>query len=134
MHVLLVSMEIDERPATGGVAAWVGNAARALVRRGHRVTVIARTCDSKTLEEVDGFTIHRILPPILRRLGLARHLGVGLRSYAREVVRAIDRVHALSPVDVLGLREARAEGIYAVSDRRFPSTVHLHGPFELADR
>ena len=92
MHIAMLSAEYP--PRWGGMGSTVYHLSAALVARGHRITVITRS-GGGTAPRVDGVEV----------------LGVGwtpipmafTRSYGRSAMRALKRLHARDPVDVVHL-------------------------------
>ncbi len=117
MHIAYLC---DEYPPvdTGGVGAFVQTLGRALVTRGHRVTVVGCYHGDDDRHEDDRGV--RVI-----RLARTRVPRAGTWINGRRIRRALDRVNRESPIDVL---EAPGSGLVLVSPR-FPAVkvIRMHG-------
>src|SRR5262249_43911226 len=126
----------------GGIAAYNRALARALVRLGHRVTVIAsrRSSDVPEFEEEDGVRIIRILVrdsswirrlPFLRRYARA----LGLLRYSARVARTLRQMQGVDAPDVVEFADVDAEGfVYLLRRRRARAVVRCHTPIFVLKR
>lgn len=99
MHILMVSHDFP--PTVGGIAAHVYELSKAMVRSGHRVTVLTRTDGTlPKIQETDGITIHRI-----RLRGAAPLYGLQTDRKIQSMVRSepIDlvHIHGMAPLEWL---------------------------------
>src|SRR5512141_3083255 len=96
----------DEYPpeGVGGVGAFVQTLGRALVRRGHRVSVVGGHAGPEDREEDDeGVRVLRLARTRLPRMGTVLN--------GRRIAAALRRIHAREPIDVL---EAPGSGLALV--------------------
>jgi len=92
MHIAMLSAEYP--PRWGGMGSTVYHLSAALAARGHRITVITRS-GGGTAPRVDGVEVLSVgWTPIPMAF---------TRSYGRSAMRALKRLHARDPVDVVHL-------------------------------
>ena len=136
LHVLLVNRWFPPHSGFGGVAMYNYYLSRALVRLGHRVTVISSrwSPDAQACEHIDGVKVIRLLlrhRAWLHRLpGIGRYMrGLVETDYSIRAAQAIRAVHRRDPADVVEFAEIGAEGFsYLKSARRLPVVVRCHTP------
>ena len=92
MHIAMLSAEYP--PRWGGMGSTVYHLSAALAARGHRITVITRS---------GGGTAPRIEGVEVLSVGWAPIPMAFTRSYGRSAMRALKRLHARDPVDVVHL-------------------------------
>lgn len=92
MHVAMLSAEYP--PRWGGMGSTVYHLSAALAGLGHRVTVITRSSrgEAPRLEGVSVTSVRWVRLPM-----------AFTRSYGRQALRALERLHADDPVDVVHL-------------------------------
>lgn len=116
MRIAFISYEYPPDSCNGGIATYVGQAARILTRRGHSVEVFASTPNQPRTEEVDGILVHWI-DELENRLFAIR----AGHNFANR--------HALLPFDVLEGPEFNAEARYAkVLVPEVALVVKMHTP------
>ena len=92
MHIAMLSAEYP--PRWGGMGSTVYHLSAALAARGHRITVITRS---------GGGTAPRIEGVEVLSVGWAPIPMAFTRSYGRSAMRALKRLHAHDPVDIVHL-------------------------------
>ena len=132
MHICFVAIDYHESQTGGGIASYVGTLGKALVARGHRVTVLAKGSDNETTED-QGLHIMRV------KLGNTHWYLYKLRAPSIAVLpvrelewslalrRRLDSLLAENHVDVV---EGCETGILFLSDEQNelpPLVVRLHG-------
>ncbi len=90
MHCCMLAAEYP--PRTGGIGSTVFHLSASLANRGHRVTVITRSSRGKT-PRMEGVRVLKV-PWIRIPLEFTR-------SYGRWALRALEKLHADDPVDVI---------------------------------
>jgi glycosyltransferase involved in cell wall biosynthesis len=136
MHIALVSRWYPPHTGYGGIAAYTYYLAHALVKLGHRVTVMAArwSPDVQALEMEAGMTTHRLLsqhrywpqrlPMIGRYMRPIRQL-----RYSIQVARKLRELEAFDRPDVVEFAEVEAEGFaYLRARRRCRVIVRCHTP------
>ena len=93
MHIAMLSAEYP--PRWGGMGSTVYHLSASLAARGHQVTVITRSGGGGSPPSIEGVDVVSVgwLPIPM----------AFTRSYGRSALRALKRVHASSPVDVVHL-------------------------------
>jgi len=137
MHIALVCRWYPPHTGFGGVAMHVYYLARALVEKGHRVTIVASrwSPDVPPLEEVDGIRVHRLLikhHSWMHRLPVVgRHMrSIVQARYSVRVMRALRGLEKSDPPNIVEFADIEAEG-YAYlrqKKRRCPVVVRCHTP------
>jgi glycosyltransferase involved in cell wall biosynthesis len=120
----------------GGVAMHNYYTAGALVKAGHRVTVIAArwSTDVPALDQSEGVVVHRLLSQHrswLHRLPiLGRHARAFVQGcYSRQVARTLRALEQSSPPDVVEFADIEAEGYsYLCGRPRSPVVIRCHTP------
>lgn len=139
MHIVYICREYPPSLRMGGIAAYLKEITVAMAKRGHQVTVIAASDDTrKEYEEtIDAVRVIRLkggdfyIPAIENSRNLIKKLRQIYRfsSYRKRVREA---VLSLEKVDVIEVAEYGAEGYY-LHDIGIPVTMRLHTP-TLLDR
>jgi glycosyltransferase involved in cell wall biosynthesis len=133
MHIALVNRWYPPHTGYGGVAVYNYYLAHALVKLGHRVTIIAARWseDVRALDDDNGVTVHRLLAPDhyrLRRLPLLKRYVRPLQQllYSRKVAR---KLHQIDQPDVVEFAEVNAEGFaYLRQSHQAGVVVRCHTP------
>ena len=136
MHIALVCRWYPPHSGFGGVAMHNYYAARALVKAGHRVSVIAARWseDCAALEVAEGVTVRRLLSlhrSWMHRLPLyGRHARSFVQwSYSRRVAAALRNLERADPPDVIEFADIEAEGhAYLAGRPRRPVVIRCHTP------
>lgn len=136
MHIVLANRWYPPQSGRGGVATHNYCLAHALVKLGHRVTVVAARYSKAVPELADdhGVTVHRLLveqhssgqriPLLGRYLRPARQF-----LYSRRVARKLRELERTDPPDLIEFAEVEAEGFaYLRKKRRRPVIVRCHTP------
>ncbi len=140
MHIVYISREYVPTQRGGGIASYVREMAVAMTQRGHRVTVICASddtrCQSDSIE--DGIRVIRlrggdfIIPSVeytpLLQLKKLRMM-YRFYSYRR---RILNTVRQLENVDIIEVPDYGAEG-YFLAHLDIPVVVRLHAP-SITDR
>lgn len=139
MHIVYVCREYPPALRMGGIASYLKEISVAMVQRGHEVTVIAASDDTRNEyeENIDGVRVIRlkggdfVLPSIESSFTLLKKFRGIYRfgSYRRRIKKAISKLHN---VNVIEVAEYGAEGYY-LRDEGIPITMRLHTP-TLLDR
>lgn len=133
MHIVYVCREYMPSSRAGGIASYIKEIAHGMVSRGHIVTVVAASDDTRCeYEEMDGdVRVFRlkggdfVIPSIesSSRLLKLREF-YRFRSYRRRIREAIK---ALDAVDIIEVAEFGAEGLY-LDGLGIPVVIRLHTP------
>lgn len=134
MHIVYVSREYPPSRRGGGIASYVRIMAEAFAARGHRVTVIAASDDTRThsVETANGVEVHRLdggdfliadAEPSAQIWEKFRFL-YRFKSYRRKIV---DEIRKLPKVDIIEVAEFGAEGLY-LDELTVPVVYRLHTP------
>jgi glycosyltransferase involved in cell wall biosynthesis len=136
MNLCFLCREYPPAPRTGGIGSATRDQARALVRLGHRVHVVAPAWDGAGALDDDGVVVHRIAASRWQVPGIARLVGQTLDrvAWSRAAAREVARVHAAERLDLVEAPEFAAEGLAAVRRRSPPVVVRLHTPLALVRR
>lgn len=133
MRICLVSQEYPPETAWGGVGTQTWVKARALVRLGHDVHVLACSAVEQQgirTEVHDGVIVHRIQPPGYEFPVYGKPLW--MLGYTWLVVAALDELTGRHPFDVLDFPEFGGEGFgYQIDRTRWnwaAVVVQIHGP------
>lgn len=135
MHIVYISREYVPTQRGGGIASYVKEMAVAMTRRGHKVTVICASddtrCQSDSVEE--GIRVIRlcggdfIIPSVehtplvqLKKLRMVYRF----YSYRRRILKT---VRQLKDVDIIEVPDYGAEG-YFLAHLDIPVVVRLHTP------
>jgi len=133
LHICYVESGYPHPHGGGGAGTYVQLVGQELVRRGHRVSVVAAWCSQcpHRIEE-DGVTVYRprfqgplhwylSKTPGLRIGALAlRYLENGL-----QLCRFLENLHRIQPIDVVEFSEGG--DFWHALRSRFPYIAHLHG-------
>ena len=93
MHIAMLSAEYP--PRWGGMGSTVYHLSTALAAKGHRVTVITRSGGGGQPPRIEGVEVLTV--------GWAPIPMAFTRSYGRSAMRALKRLHARAPVDIVHL-------------------------------
>lgn len=139
MHIVYICREYPPAQRMGGIAAYLKEISTAMVRKGHKVTVISANDDTRveTQEIVDGVNVIRlkggdfIVPSIEPNPYFIKKFRIlyRFRSYRKRIRETLLR---LPDVDIVEIAEYGAEGMY-LHDIDIPVTIRLHTP-TLLDR
>lgn len=136
LHVCYISQEYPPETGWGGIGSYTYEMAHALVKHGHRVTVISRAVERESSTDDRGVTIHRVLPkpewgrfPLVWRMN---RIWPGFAWAAMLKLRAISRE---CPVDIVEAAEGRADGFFVAFMPHRPKLVtRLHTAQIFVDR
>jgi glycosyltransferase involved in cell wall biosynthesis len=136
MHIVLVNRWYPPHSGYGGVAVYNRYLAHALVKRGHRVTVVAArwSPDVPGLHEDNGVTVHRLLSQHRYRIHRLPIIGRYVRPlqqflYSFQVARKLRELEVEDCPDVVEFAEVNAEGfVYLLRRRHCPVVVRCHTP------
>lgn len=139
MHIVYVCREYPPALRMGGIASYLKEISVAMVQRGHEVTVIAASDDTRNEyeENIDGIRVIRlkggdfVLPSIESSFTLLKKFR-GIYRFGSYRRRIKDVILKLRNVDVIEIAEYGAEGYY-LRDLGIPVTMRLHTP-TLLDR
>jgi len=139
VKIALLSFEYPPETGFGGIGTYTWYHARALVRLGHEVHVLAGATAATPLRtsEHDGVVVHRYQASGLY-MRAVRGLGVARLWWTRQRLenalsmfrgmRALMRAHRF---DVVEMPECGAEGAWLNSRTDVPTVVRLHSPSQL---
>jgi len=142
MKIALLSFEYPPETGFGGIGTYTWHHARALVKLGHEVHVLAGAREATALRtsEHDGVRVHRFwahgaLMRIFWRLG-AFHLWWTRQRLqnAWSMHQGIVALHREHRYDMLEMPECGAEGALVTRRLNVPSVVRLHSPSRLIMR
>jgi glycogen(starch) synthase len=136
MHIVLANRWYPPHSGYGGVAVYNYYLAHALVKLGHRVTVVAArwSPDVPALHKDNGVTIHRLLLQHHYRLHRLPVVGRYVRPlqqflYSFRVARKLRGLEVEDCPDVVEFAEVNAEGfVYLLRRRHCPVVVRCHTP------
>jgi glycogen(starch) synthase len=136
MHITLVNRWYPPHSGYGGVAVYNYYLAHALVKLGHRVTVVAArwSPDVPGLHKDNGVTVYRLLSQHRYRLHWLPIVGRYVRPlqqllYSLQVDRKLQELEAQYRPDVIEFAEVNAEGfVYLLRRRHCPVVVRCHTP------
>ena len=147
MRIGLVSYEYPPQSGFGGVGTYVYRLAGALGKAGHEVVVLAGPTDVPEEWPQANVTLHRVEAyydpphfPGMRFLWwqvIARYLEQFHRivwhwlKWDLASGRALVKIDAETPLDVIEAPEHAANGLFAGRMRRWPMVIRLHGPWDL---
>ncbi|MCU0865152.1 MAG: glycosyltransferase family 4 protein [Planctomycetes bacterium] len=142
MNILLLSFEYPHETGFGGIGTYTWYHARALVRLGHRVHVLAGANAPTDLrvEEHDGVVVHRYRADDaqMRRIeGLgARHLWWTRHRLgnAWSFLHGVDRLAERHAFDVIEAPDCGGEAALVAPLRAIPTVVKFHSPARLIMR
>lgn len=133
LRVCLLSQ--DYPPAgTGGIGQWTRTLAVGLARRGHEVTVIARSdTDFPYIDFVEGVWVHRILQCPYRDANAPEYLPAprGLVDYSGNLYQEILRIQAHRDFQVISGPIFDLEPLVALKQSGIPTVVSLHTTYRL---
>ena len=139
LRIALLSFEYPPETGFGGIGTYTWYQARALVRRGHRVHVLAGAREPLALRmtQHDGVFVHRYrdagLPkPIAALFTVARCFWTRQRlENAWCMYRALQQLRKRYEYDIIEMPECGAEGALINWLMRIPAIVRLHSPARL---
>lgn len=133
MHVAYAEMGYPHPHGGGGAGTYVQLIGQELVRRGHKVTVIAGACSQCPTVTIDQGI--RVFRPTLRgvlhwyasRIRGAKSSALALRNleWGWQLYWHVERIHRIQPIDVLEVAEAG--DWWHLLTRHIPVVAHLHG-------
>ena len=134
LHICFASLDYHGKGSGGGVGTYVQSIGHELVRRGHRVTVIALHTEGAVSHEMTpGIGIHWFRPGrfhwyFSKLPGVGRLLALMIREieYSYGVLDAVLNVDRADPIDILEATETGAAGLRCLPDR-MRKVVRLHG-------
>lgn len=140
MHIVLVCREYVGSARGGGIGSYMQEIARAYIAKGHRVTVVTASDNTKKQSETltsDGIKIISLsggdfLVPSVEGNSRVRKLRCLYRfhSYRRKLKRVIG---SISDTDIVEVADFGAEGLY-LQNLNVPVVVRLHTPQSLSRR
>jgi glycosyltransferase involved in cell wall biosynthesis len=129
MHIGLLSPAWPSTAYPNGIVTYVDCLRQELIKQGHRVSVFAFALDDRCVDA----SVHLVKPGARERIGRAmatRVLGrtATVFDYGRTAARAIQKVHARDPIDVVEMEESFGFSAKVAQDTGLPVVVKLHGP------
>lgn len=122
MKIALISYEYPPDTADGGIATYVGQAARMLHERGHHVEIFAGSRDGEGSVEQNGIRVHRVVPP-------------DLFGFAVSIAPVFAQRHERIGFEVMEGAEYKADAREAAHRApEVPLVVKLHTPTYLGQR
>ncbi len=142
MRIALLSFEYPPETGFGGIGTYTWYHARALVKLGHEVHVLAgaRAPTARRSSEHDGVRVHRfwadgVAMGSFHRLGAFRLWWTRQRlQNAWSMYRGLSALHREHGYDVVEMPECGAEGALVTRLLTVPSVVRLHSPARLIMR
>lgn len=137
MHIVYITREYPPTLRGGGIASYVREIARALHHRGHQVTVICASDNTKLRGEEDdcGVRVLRLnkgdfVIPAVEGGSIWKKFRIFYRffSYRRRIARALE---GLEGVDVVEVPEYGSEARCILSGA-WPVIIRLHSPLSLS--
>lgn len=133
MHIVYICREYPPSLRGGGIASYIKEIAHGMVNRGHHVTVVCASDDTRIEREYedDGVRVIRlkggnfIIPQIEKMTLLRRWRSLyRFHSYMKRIRRTIER---LKDVDVIEVPEYGSES-YSLHGIEVPVVIRLHTP------
>lgn len=133
MHIVYISQEFPPSKRAGGIASYVKEIADGMVGRGHRVTVVTASDDTRVCSDTveDGIRVLRLsggafFVPEAEGGSKWKKLRVVYRfySYRRKLAKV---VLGLKNVDVVEVADYGAEGLF-LNKAQAPVILRLHTP------
>lgn len=134
MHIVYISREYPPAVRMGGIASYVKEIAEAMVERGHKVTVVAASDNTRNEKEeiINGVNIVRlkggdfIVPGIENNSFKYKKLRqiYRFRSYRK---RILNKLHQLEKIDIIEVPDFGAEGHF-LTNIEFPVITRFHTP------
>ena len=138
MRIALLSYEYPAETGFGGIGTYTWYHARALVKLGHEVHVVAGSVDRSDLrpEHHDGVSVWRvnggIAPYGFEVLKKARCYWSAYRAQnALNMFKALKALQKTANFDLVEMPECGAEGLLVALRHAAPSVVKLHSPSRL---
>ena len=125
MHICLVNTEYPKETHFGGIATYQKLLAEELVRKGHKVTVIAASFDKNNDYYENGVHVIRIKKIIENE---KYEDFVSYRIKVKEVIKEVD---LKDKIDIIETPEFAAEVILYQRERKIPIVVKLHTSYKL---
>lgn len=131
MHIVYITREYVPSKRGGGIATYVKEIAEQMTARGHNVTIIAASDDTREQSDnvENGIRVIRLkggdfVIRDVEKVSLFRRFRFAYRffSYRKSVMQAIQK---LNHVDVIEVADYGAEGLY-LDKLNIPYTVRLH--------
>ena len=142
MHVVFVCREYPPSRRMGGIASYIKETAEDFVQKGHQISVICASDDTRkeTKDCVNGVRVIRLSKGdfIIEGeepgcAGLKKFRTIyRFYSYRKKIRETVFALHAENPIDIIEVPEYGAEGYY-LADINIPLVVRLHTP-SLLDR
>jgi glycosyltransferase involved in cell wall biosynthesis len=139
MRIALLSYEYPPETGFGGIGTYTWYQARAMVKLGHEVHVLAGTLQANGLssQEEEGVRVHRYRADgrWMRAFGMLAQQrlwwSTNRLENALSMQRTLAQLEQHYEFDVLEMPECGAEGLLINSRVRPPTVVKLHSPAEL---
>jgi len=129
MHVGLLSPAWPSSAYPNGIVTYVHCLREELLRQGHRVSVLTVSLDQNhrddSVREIRRDWRDRASASLRRWLFLR---APGVFDYGPTIARAVRRLHAEDPLDVLEMEESFGFPLRVAAAVRVPVVVRLHGP------
>ncbi len=113
LHICYISQEYPPETGWGGIGSYTYEMAHALVRSGHRVTVVSRALNGESITNNGGVEVHRVSPsprwdsiPVLWRLNRI------WPGFAWAAMLEVRRIHRKQPIDIVEAAEGRADSFF----------------------
>ncbi len=137
LHICFLSQEYPPDTGWGGIGSYTHDMAHALVKAGHRVTVIARAAGDERIADDQGIEVHRIQPaPGWDRMRVLWRLNRVWPGFAWAAMRRLRSIHQSTPVDIVEAGECRADGFFVhwIPKPRPRAVTRLHLAWIFVDR
>jgi glycosyltransferase involved in cell wall biosynthesis len=136
MKIALLSFEYPPETGYGGIGTYTWYQARALVKLGHTVHVVAGSNEPARLrvQEHDGVVVYRSRSGCIPARSLRRLAGLGLRWTGNRLENALGMYGALRSLsgehayDIVEMPECGAEGLLVNNLLRTRTIVRFHSP------
>jgi glycosyltransferase involved in cell wall biosynthesis len=133
LHINFVESGYPHSHGGGGAGTYVQLISRELVRRGHRVSVVAANCPSCPIESIDeGVKVYRqnLFGPVhwyLGKIPILNSFSLAVRSFEFSINlhRFLNRLHRQNPIDLVEFSDG-GDFLLALN-HQIPYIVHLHG-------
>ncbi len=139
MRICLLCHEYPPEVKGGGIGTYTYTLARALVRAGHRVHVVARAAHEPSVREEEGVVVHRIAPAQGFLQKAARPFTgpqsfLDAYAYSRAAAAKVREILRQEGLDVVQSPEHGAEGLVLLRNGPgVPHVVRLHTPLALVN-
>lgn len=133
MHIVFVSREYLPSLRAGGIATYMRNIAEVLVTRGHKVSVIRASDDTRIAKDeiINGVQIFSlsggdfIISQIEGNSNFKKFRGIYRFWSYRKKIR--EKINELKDVDIIEVADFGAEALY-LNDLEIPVVFRLHAP------